>query len=497
MRRETVIFGKAGFVFADSPELVPKLGAIEALQTPRIRVRKRWVRTWCKLGTEGTIELQRLPAPSSGSTLADSRPPAKGGRVSTTVTIPLSRCELILPQFEQLVAGMHSGRNPVLYRAVRKCTMRSGKSLTSDQVGIIEQGEEFRATKHAYNSDGQLRVQSGTKGWASVTARDGSPLLARQGRPWTMQIRRVLTEKEAVEAAAAAAVQAAVLPEEGVPPEIVQGAGSAGRRGSLEDPSVKDATGSGGKKEKLPRASSSEAGGGSKLPRTSSSIESQPDSPDSPGAEEAAAILAASGVLVTLQAETAEEYEAWKGVLTEAMQTSTALKKAAMNESVGGWLSTIPIGGDGKRAYDPKELLDFAWSAGLEEKTPEMLYVLFVEHQQTQGLLREEQAEQEMMMMRRARMSESGVIKLNTMHDRAVLPADPIWVAGSTVGLPGKLSGSGRNDVKLAEWKVASRDFTRVFVATGNGSRDMLLMGTKQLTSGACTSKLSPQHCHL
>ena len=103
VRRETVIFGKAGFVFADSPELAPKLGAIEALQTPRIRERKRWVRTWCKLGTEGTIELQRLPAPSNGSALTEGTTPPKGGRGTTSVTIPLSRCELILPQFEQLV----------------------------------------------------------------------------------------------------------------------------------------------------------------------------------------------------------------------------------------------------------------------------------------------------------------------------------------------------------------------------------------------------------
>ena len=36
--------------------------------------------------------------------------------------------------------------------------------------------------------------------------------------------------------------------------------------------------------------------------------------------------------------------------------------------------------------------------------------------------------------------------------------------------------------MKLAEWLEASRDFTRAFVATGNGSGDMLLMGPKQLT---------------
>ena len=61
---------------------------------------------------------------------------------------------------------------------------------------------------------------------------------------------------------------------------------------------------------------------------------------------------------------------------------------------------------------------------------------------------------------------------------------DQIWSAGATAGLPGQLSCLGTTDVQLAEWKEASRDFTRAFVATGNGSGDMLLMGTRQLTSG-------------
>ena len=369
--------------------------------------------------------------------------------------------------------------------------MRGGKSLSSEQVGIIEQGEEFRATKHAYNSDGQLRVQS-KGGWASVTARDGSPLLARQGRPWTMQVRRIPTEKEVAEAATAAAAAALALPEEGVPPEVAAG-------GAVERPPspTGGGGGGGGKKDKLPRSSRSDQG----LPRSSSSIDSQPDSPDRDAEAEARAL---SGVLISLQAESAEEFEAWKSVLTEAMQTSTALKKATMNESVGGWLSTIPIGGDGTRAYDPKELLDFAWSAGLEEQSPETLYMLFVEHQQTQGLLREEQAEQENMMMRRARMSESGVIKLKALHTRPIHAADPIFVAGSSVGLPGNLSGKGRADVKLAEWKEASRDFTRAFLATGTqarghmGSRDLMLMGTKQLTGGeGGVAEMEPMVCQV
>ena len=92
----------------------------------------------------------------------------------------------------------------VMYRAVRKCTVRSGKSLSSTEVGTIEIGEEVRAIKHSHNLDGQLRVQC-SKGWASVCAKDGCPLLARQGRPWIMQLRRMPTAQQSADAAAAAA----------------------------------------------------------------------------------------------------------------------------------------------------------------------------------------------------------------------------------------------------------------------------------------------------
>lgn len=61
---------------------------------------------------------------------------------------------------------------------------------------------------------------------------------------------------------------------------------------------------------------------------------------------------------------------------------------------------------------------------------------------------------------------------------------DDIWIAGQTAGLPGQLTCRGTTDVQLAEWKEASRDFTRAFVATGHGSGDMLLMGARQLKGG-------------
>ena len=41
VRREQVIFAKAGFMFADSPELATKTSAVAALATPRVRERKR------------------------------------------------------------------------------------------------------------------------------------------------------------------------------------------------------------------------------------------------------------------------------------------------------------------------------------------------------------------------------------------------------------------------------------------------------------------------
>ena len=107
-------------------------------------------------------------------------------------------------------------------------------------------------------------------------------------------------------------------------------------------------------------------------------------------------------------------------------------------------------GGDGQRQYDPADLLDFAWNSGLENESPETVYMLFVEHQQSEGLRQEEQEQQEMLMLRRARMSECGVVKLrhpHTMPDedggvgpsRSRLATEPIWVAGTAVGLPGKI----------------------------------------------------------
>ena len=48
----------------------------------------------------------------------------------------------------QSIVYMYDGKE-VLYRALRKCTLRSGRSLTSDSVGTLERGEEVRATKHA------------------------------------------------------------------------------------------------------------------------------------------------------------------------------------------------------------------------------------------------------------------------------------------------------------------------------------------------------------
>eukprot|EP01043_Picozoa_sp_COSAG02_P017486 COSAG02_NODE_794_length_17142_cov_13.622367_4_plen_132_part_00 len=110
-------------------------------------------------------------------------------------------------------------------------------------------------------------------------------------------------------------------------------------------------------------------------------------------------------------------------------------------------------GGDGHRQYDPADLLNFAWDSGLENESPETLYMLFVEHQQREGLRQEELEQQEMLMMRRARMSECGVVKLRHPHtmlaeagddgsvgrSRSRLATEPIWVAGATVGLPGKI----------------------------------------------------------
>ena len=155
-------------------------------------------------------------------------------------------------------------------------------------------------------------------------------------------------------------------------------------------------------------------------------------SPSSEDGEDDAA--GAERTVLTLQAESAEEFDAWREVLTEATTSTTVAKKASLvshtakilsnprsrqdleqnvfgsehvkaerelcgqGAAVHAWLSTIPIGGEEERRYDPSELLEFAWAQGLEEERPETLYMLFVEHQHTQGLLKAERMEQEMRM---------------------------------------------------------------------------------------------------
>ena len=99
-------------------------------------------------------------------------------------------------------------------------------------------------------------------------------------------------------------------------------------------------------------------------------------------------------------------------------------------------------------------MLKFAWDSGLEDESPETVYMLFVEHRHQEGLRQEEQEQQEMLMMRRARMSECGVVKLphprivaaaagdggvGSASIRSRLATEPIWVAGAAVGIPGKL----------------------------------------------------------
>jgi hypothetical protein len=316
VRREKVIFAKAGFMFADSPELATKTSAVAALATSRIRERKRWVRAWCALDGDGKLAMQRLPAPSSSASAGPITPP-KGSSGEKCLAIDLARCEVVVPTYKELPPGMYDGA-VVVYRAVRKCTLRSGKSLSSTEVGTIEIGEEFRATKHSHNPDGQLRVQC-SKGWASVYAKDGCPLLARQGRPWTMQLRRMPTAKQSADAAAAAAAAAsAPTAEEGVPPVS---------RGSLSaiDTSISSGGGSPEKEGKETAAAESGSSSTTAAPvGTSGVLESE--------------------LLVSVQAESEEEFAAWRDVLTEAAAISTARKKAHLTSSVKSWLSTIPIG---------------------------------------------------------------------------------------------------------------------------------------------------------
>ena len=177
-----------------------------ALSTPRLRERRRWVRAWCAVAPDGTLRLQRLPA----LTAAGVSPPKGKAKVpdemelsyAATSPIPslpcgcllslalcqsalsrllhtrlhlmpvtrmfvsrLSRCEVFVPKVAELIAGMHDGKE-VHYRALRKCTLRSGRSLTSDSVGTLERGEEVRATKHA--CERPQRQKLNCPGWVPI-----------------------------------------------------------------------------------------------------------------------------------------------------------------------------------------------------------------------------------------------------------------------------------------------------------------------------------------
>ena len=77
----------------------------------------------------------------------------------------LSRCEVFVPKVAELIDGMHDGKE-VLYRALRKCTLRSGRSLTSDSVGTLERGEEVRATKHACECPQRQKLNC--PGWVPI-----------------------------------------------------------------------------------------------------------------------------------------------------------------------------------------------------------------------------------------------------------------------------------------------------------------------------------------
>ena len=92
--------------------------------------------------------------------------------------------------------------------------------------------------------------------------------------------------------------------------------------------------------------------------------------------------------------------------------------------AVHAWLNTIPIGGEEERRYDPSELLEFAWAQGLEEERPETLYMLFVEHQHTQGLLKAERMEQEMRMS----VHDSLDFQIEDGCGRFVTQPSPLWI---------------------------------------------------------------------
>ena len=129
-----------------------------------------------------------------------------------------------------------------------------------------------------------------------------------------MQLRRIPTEKQSAEAAAASAPSA----EEGVPPV-----------GTGVESGTATSTAAGGTPEQKGRqAADLEAG-------SSPSVTTVP--PASPGGLE-------SELLLSVQAESEEEFSAWRDVLTEAAAVSTARKRAQLTASVTSWLSTIPIG---------------------------------------------------------------------------------------------------------------------------------------------------------
>ena len=93
--------------------------------------------------------------------------------------------------------------------------------------------------------------------------------------------------------------------------------------------------------------------------------------------------------------------------------------------AVHAWLNTIPIGGEEERRYDPSELLEFAWAQGLEEERPETLYMLFVEHQHTQGLLKAERMEQEMRMSVHTTLLD---FQIEDGCGRFVTQPSPLWI---------------------------------------------------------------------
>lgn len=111
--------------------------------------------------------------------------------------------------------------------------------------------------------------------------------------------------------------------------------------------------------------------------------------------------------LIKMQAESAEEYEAWRTVLGEAADLATEAARAGLVSKVTSWLETIPIGGATARRYDPTELLEFGWAHGDEAETPETLYMHFVEHQGNVADAEAKEMQRELVQARLDRMSEA------------------------------------------------------------------------------------------